>query len=200
MLETKNNKEIIDAEAVEISPAKSITKDFIFNLDWNDIGPCVLRCDNGENTALTKTAATICRRRFKPADIVLISVLDEDEEGEAGIAFTSKGLYYWDEDDTFVFDVNYADIASVDYDEDSVKLILSKKDPAPDSPELEAELETLNSFLKIANMSKLARTLSGEIKHLPCVGSDTSLDDDEVCEYARNLYNFISDIVDELHG
>ena len=45
---------------------------------------------------------------------------DNDYDGEAGIAFTSKAMYYWLEGDDFRCEIKYDEIASVDFDEESI--------------------------------------------------------------------------------
>lgn len=66
------------------------------------------------------TAVSVCRRRFKTSDLILLVVLDEEEKGEAGIAFTRTGIYHWKEKEEFVGGVLYDQIQTLDYDEENV--------------------------------------------------------------------------------
>ncbi len=190
--------------------AATLTREDILALDWKDIGELVLSPESECFNAYARTAATICRRAFKPADVILISVLDEDGEGETGIAFTTRGIYYWDED--MHTGVNYSDIAGVDYDDDSVIVTLKQTSPSA-SPEL-ADCRSLSDLEKalrkdsstvltadiIAKISPLFPKKRSDLFCIPCVGEENDLDEDEIREYARALYNFICDITDSLNG
>ncbi len=187
----------------------ALTPEDILGLDWKDIGEFVLSPESECFKAYARTAATICRRAFKPADVILISVLDEDGEGETGIAFTSDGLYYWDED--MHNGVKYSDIDDVDYDDDSVRLTL-KQTASESSPELSEcrSLSDLEKALKndkstaltadiISAISPLFPKKKSNLFCIPCVGEDNNLEEEEIREYARALYNFICDITDSLN-
>ena len=190
--------------------AATLTREDILALDWKDIGELVFSPESECFNAYARTAAAICRRAFRPADVVLISVLDEDGEGETGIAFTTDGIYYWDED---MHDgVKYSDIAAVDYDDDSVRVTLKQKNPES-SPALAdcRSLSELEEALRKDNRTVLTADIISAISPLfpkkrsdlfciPCVGEDNDLDEDEIREYARELYNFICDIIDSLNG
>ncbi len=85
----------------------------------NGLGSCILTFSQiSDDLAVTATA--ICRRRFNRDDIVVMSVLDRDEEGEAGIVFTEKGIYHWLENEQFVAEIPYDQIGAVGYQGDSV--------------------------------------------------------------------------------
>lgn len=100
---------------------------FILSCDTNKLGDCVVR--GSQITAdLSNTATAICRRRFKASEIILMVVLDRDEEGEAGIVFTEKGIYHWLEDEEFVFGLTYEEIGAFGYQGDSVILTTSDDD------------------------------------------------------------------------
>lgn len=68
-------------------------------------------------------AVSICRRRFKRSDIVLMVALDKDVEGERGIVFTKDRLYCWEEDEDYRGDVAYIDIEDVTYDKESLTIV-----------------------------------------------------------------------------
>lgn len=94
-------------------------KRILLEHDFIAIGEYVL-ADSRISRELAVSVAAICRRRFKATDIVVLDILDEKEEGEAGIAFTEKGIYCWEEDETFVAEILYSNIAAVDYEEEYV--------------------------------------------------------------------------------
>ena len=116
-------QEVLGLADVDLENASAIKK-FLLTGNYSEIGGYVLA-----GTSITRklaiTAVSVCRRRFKTEDIVLLVLLDEDEEGEAGIVFTEKGIYQWQEDEEFVAEVRYDAIQSVDYDEENV-LITTK--------------------------------------------------------------------------
>lgn len=109
------------------SLSASPLKKFILSCDTNKLGDCVLR-GSQITMELTNAATAICRRRFKWDEIILMVVLDRNEEGEAGIAFTEKGIYHWLEDEEFVFGLTYEEIDAVGYQGDSVILTTSDDD------------------------------------------------------------------------
>jgi hypothetical protein len=189
-----------------ITATATLTREDILALDWKEIGEFVLSPESECFKAFARTAATICRRAFKPADVILISVLDEDGEGETGIAFTTNGIYYWD-DDTHT-GVKYSDIADVDYDDDSVRLTLKQKNPesSPEPADCRS-LSDLEKALRKDNTNALTADIISAISPLfpkkrsdlfciPCVGEDNDLEEEEIRQYARELYNFICDIVE----
>ena len=90
----------------------------ILSSNYGDIGECVV-AGARISRQLATTAVSICRRRFKAEDLILLVLLDEEEEGEAGIAFTEIGIYYWREDEEFVAEIPYESIQAVDYDEEN---------------------------------------------------------------------------------
>ena len=87
-------------------------REFIFALDSDHIGNCVLKGAR-ITQEIGNTATAVCKRRFKWQDMIVLIALDGDEEGEAGILFTEKGIYHWLEDDEFVAEVLYEDIGAV---------------------------------------------------------------------------------------
>jgi len=99
-------------------------KKFLLEKGSNRIGVCVRRgIEIPENWMLAATS--ICKRRFRWQDIIWMVALDEEEEGEAGIVFTEKGIYHWLEEENFVEEVLYDDISSVEYIEKHVVLTLA---------------------------------------------------------------------------
>ncbi len=118
------SKYLTKMELVEGSPFR----EFIFVLDSEHIGSCVLKGARLSRD-FGNTATAICKRRFKWQDMVVMVVLDEAEEGEAGIVFTEKGIYHWREDEEFVAEVLYEDIAAIGYQGDSV--IITEHDDTP---------------------------------------------------------------------
>lgn len=109
----KKTQESVDSS--DYSPLKKM----ILGSNYGNIGKYVV-ANMQLSQHLGNTAVSICRRRFKTSDLVLIDVLDEEEEGEAGIAFTEKGIYCWEEDESFVAEIRYDNIAEVDYDDENV--------------------------------------------------------------------------------
>lgn len=103
-------------------------REFIFALDSDHIGSCVLRGAR-ITQEIGNTATAICKRRFKWQDMIVLIALDEDEEGEAGIAFTEKGIYHWLEGDEFVAEVPYEDIGAVGYQGNYI--IITRQDDSP---------------------------------------------------------------------
>lgn len=183
-------------------PEGRVSRDFLLEHGANEIGYCVINCDDSSMPAFARTASTICRRRFRPQDVVLISVLDEEEEGNAGIAFTTDAIYYWEEDDNFVFSVRYSDIRNVDYDSNGVRIILGS-----DSESAHDDAERDKSVL----FGKVLRQFEGQTerdlsfarkcnKLLPCASEEWNLDEEEEQGYIRTMYNFIADIVDEVNA
>ena len=112
------------ADLVETGPFR----EFIFSLDSDRIGSCVLKGAR-ITQEIGNTATAICKRRFKWQDMIVLIALDEDEEGEAGIAFTEKGIYHWLEGDEFVAEVTYEDIGAVGYQGDYI--IITRQDDSP---------------------------------------------------------------------
>lgn len=103
-------------------------REFIFALDSEHIGGCVLRGAR-ITQELGNTATAICKRRFKGQDIIVAVLLDEAEEGEVGIVFTEKGIYHWLEGDEFVAEVLYEDIGAVGYQGNYI--IITRQDDSP---------------------------------------------------------------------
>ena len=115
VVDTSLSKYLTKMELVEGSPFR----EFIFSLDSDHIGSCVIK-GSRLSRDFGNTATAVCKRRFKWQDMVVMVVLDEEEEGEAGIVFTEKGIYHWKEDEEFVGEILYEDIAAVGYQGDSV--------------------------------------------------------------------------------
>ena len=103
-------------------------REFIFALDSDRIGGCVLK-GNRITQEIGNTATAICKRRCKWQDMIVLIVLDEEEEGEAGIVFTEKGIYHWLEGDEFVAEVTYEDIGAVGYQGNYI--IITRQDDSP---------------------------------------------------------------------
>ncbi len=118
------NKFLAKMDLVEGSPFR----EFIFALDSDRIGGCVLKGAR-ITQEIGNTATAVCKRRFKWQDMIVLIALDEDEEGEAGIAFTEKGIYHWLEKDEFVAEVLYEDIGAVGYQGDYI--IITRQDDSP---------------------------------------------------------------------
>ena len=118
------NKFLAKMDMVEGSPFR----EFIFGLDSDRIGSCVLKGDR-ITQEIGNTATAVCKRRFKWQDMIVLIALDGDEEGEAGILFTEKGIYHWLEDDEFVAEVTYEDIGAVGYQGNYI--IITRQDDSP---------------------------------------------------------------------
>lgn len=122
-------------DAMDVSVSKFLAKadlvdggpfrEFIFSLDSEHIGSCVLKGAR-ITQEIGNTATAVCKRRFKWQDMIVLITLDEDEEGEAGILFTEKGIYHWLENDEFVAEVLYDDIGAVGYQGDYI--IITRQD------------------------------------------------------------------------
>lgn len=97
-------------------------KSAILGCYLDEISRCVLTGDDITREHAI-AAVSICKRKFKIEDIVLMVALDEAEEGESGIAFTEKGIYYWLEDEGFVADIPYGSIKEIDFDQENVIII-----------------------------------------------------------------------------
>lgn len=110
-------KELAAQEKLDLENASPLRK-FILSSDYSAIGNCVV-AGSLLSKSLATTATSICRRRFKADDIILMILLDEEEEGEAGIAFTEMGIYCWEEEEEFLAEIMYDSIRDVDYDEES---------------------------------------------------------------------------------
>ena len=123
-VDAKVNNFLSKVDLVEGGPFR----DFIFCLDSEHIGACVLKGAR-LSQELGNTATAVCRRRFKCQDIIVMDVLDEEEEGEAGIVFTEKGIYHWLEGEEFVAEVPYDDIGAVGYCGDEI--IITRMDDSP---------------------------------------------------------------------
>lgn len=72
------------------------------------------------------SAVSICRRRFKEEDIILMNVLDDEQQGEIGIVLTEEGCFVWNE--KFLFNFNYKDIESVDYNDEDMEVYVKAND------------------------------------------------------------------------
>lgn len=73
-------------------------------------------------------ALAICRRAFKASDVRMLVVLDENHEGEKGIAFTEKKLYVWNGEDEERIEVTYGEVDNLDYGEDCIMIACGEKD------------------------------------------------------------------------
>lgn len=89
------------------------------------LGECVF-IGEGIPDDIVLAAISICRRRFKEKDIVLLDVLDSAEEGEIGIVLTEEACFVWNEELQFSF--AYEDIESVDYSDEFMEVYVSTKD------------------------------------------------------------------------
>ncbi len=154
-----------------------IPEDELGRLYWKEIGSAVVTYGDRDFPDLAYKAATICRRRFKPRDVYVISNLDEGLIGESGIAFTENGLYYWAEEDHYIYGILYRDIAEVDYNSTGVLLTVSGESKS----DMVAE--------KVDAPVKTIRTL-------PCVSDNDPRAATNRMYYIRGMYNFISAIVD----
>ena len=182
----------------EIVKNSSISKEFILEHAGNGLGAAVYTCEEAAISEYARKAATICRRRFRPEDVLFISVLDEEEKGDAGVAFTSKGIYCWEEDDSFTFSVEYPDILNVDYDSNGVRVMFNQ-DPARFAASGVGDKRIGGFLTRIAdNISEMQERTFSRI--IPCVCYDNDLDEEEEKEYIREMYNFISDIVEEINS
>lgn len=154
-----------------------IPEDELGRLYWKEIGSAVVTYGDRDFPELAYKAATICRRRFKPRDAYIISKLDERLLGEAGIAFTENALYYWSEEDHYMYKILYRDIAEVDYDSTGILL-------------------TVSGESKSAMVVEKADSPVKTIRTLPCVSDSDLRAAANRMYYIRGMYNFISDIVD----
>lgn len=123
-MDKKVNQFLAKVDLVEGGPFR----DFIFGLDSENIGSCVLKGAR-ITQEIGNTATAICKRRFKWQEMIVLVALDENEEGEAGIVFTEKGIYHWLEGDEFVAEVTYEDIGAVGYCGDEI--IITRMDDSP---------------------------------------------------------------------
>lgn len=94
-------------------------QDFILGSNYQTISECVYEASD-ITEALALAATSICRRRFKKQDMIIMVVLDDCAEGESGIVFTQDKLFYWEMDEEFRGEIAYEDISDVDYDKTSV--------------------------------------------------------------------------------
>jgi hypothetical protein len=154
-----------------------IPEDELGRLYWKEIGPAVVTCGDRDFPELAYKAATICRRRFRPCDAYIISKLDERLLGETGIAFTENALYYWTEEDHFIYGILYMDIANVDYDPNGVLL-------------------TVSGESEIAMLAEKEEAPVRTIRTLPCVSDCDPCAAMNRMYFIRGMYNFIADIID----
>lgn len=192
MLE-KNNEiiaggaKMIEEMEKERATVKAVSKEFMLDLVHDGLAYSLFTCNDEAIGEYAKTAATICRRRFKPKDVVLMYMLDEDCEGNAGIAFTTEGIFRWDENDHFVFGIRYDEIKKIDYDSNGVKI--------------NAPVREVTATRSIFDMGRVSGNGSGnETRIIPCACLDWELDDEEEQEYIREMYNFVADIFDEINS
>lgn len=89
-------------------------REIIKSYDYDKIGETVMELADARDDIII-AAVSLCRRRFRKNDIILIDVLDEENEGSIGVVFTEDALYHWNE--SFQFSVKYADIVDVDFDD-----------------------------------------------------------------------------------
>lgn len=190
-MEVMNGYDAEDAgrKVIGANRGGKVTKEFL--LEHGDgVSYSMVTCNDEAMKHMARKAATICRRRFKPQDVVLLCLLDEDEEGDAGVAFTTEGIFCWEEDDIFQYYILYSDIKSVDYDSNGVRIIFDEKDSL-----------RISSFLSQMAVNVYEgdnkRITSGCVT-LPCVCYEIGLDEEEEKEYIREMYNFIADIIDSL--
>ena len=154
-----------------------IPEDELGRLYWKEIGSAIVTYGDRDFPELAYKAATICRRRFKPRDAYIISKLDAGLIGESGIAFTENGLYFWAEEDHYMYGILYRDVAEVDYDSTGVLLSVS------------GESESAMVVEKADSPVKTIRTL-------PCVSDSDPRTAANRMYYIRGMYNFIADIID----
>ncbi len=142
---------------------------------------------------LAKKASIICRRRFRPDEVLATVALDEEHEGEAGLVFTDHGIFAWESDDTFRFAVRYSDIVDTDYNGAGVTII-KKSVEGDELKERVASFPLLKGF--VDNLA-----LDSD-RFLIYMETDDD-DDDEESPYIgiyRELYAFITDIVQYVRG
>lgn len=105
---------------------KRVSKEFLLERAGKSIGEAVYTGEEENMKEYARKAATICRRRFNSQDVAVMSLLDEEQEGDAGIAFTEQGAFYWEDDDNFIFGFDYSDVSAIDYDSNGVKITLKE--------------------------------------------------------------------------
>ena len=156
---------------------QSLSREFILERA-KGLASEMMTCEDDRLKDYAFKASTITRRRFKPDDVVMLRFLDEEEEGDAGLAFTTAGIYCWEEDDRYSFGVRYEDILSVDYDEDGVILHVNENDR-----------DGSNVFGMILNGDRDSIVI-------PCETED----DDEKISEIRRMYNLLADLVEKAGG
>lgn len=143
---------------------------------------------------LAKKASIICRRRFRPDEVLATVSLDEGKEGEAGLVVTGKGLFAWTAEDTFRFGLDFQNIIGTDYNGAGVKIITKPADERPtiDTTPLPKGIGTfLNNIIS-----------QGDEHMLYFETDDEDYDDEDedgYLDYYRELYAFITDIVTYAH-
>ena len=162
----------------------------LLDMNWKEIGVSVTEPRDREYRELAYKVATICRRSFFAYDAVLISRLDAQLNGDAGIAFTSNAIYYWTEGDVFGFMILYKDIEEVDYSPEGV-LITVAGESAEQMRKVSAAVPNVSVKAEAGNEPEPFKA----IRTLYCTGSAAAQGADTV-NIIRNMYNFIADIVD----
>ena len=56
----------------------------------------------------------------------MMNVLDDEQQGEIGIVLTEEGCFVWNE--KFLFNFNYKDIESVDYNDEDMEVYVKAND------------------------------------------------------------------------
>lgn len=180
----------------------------LLDMNWKEIGTAVVEPRDREFRELAYKAATICRRRFCVYEAVLISKLDREAAGDAGICFTANAIYCWTEGDTFGYRIFYRDIEEVDYSPDGVLLTVAGESakemrkctdsdsskPGGDSPSPGGDSPSPGGA-QTAPADDAAAPLK-IIRTLYCAGDADSTAGPDRMMVTRNMYNFISDIVD----
>lgn len=163
------------------SSLKQIENESILNLDYTAITPKVLSHEQIPSE-MAKKASAICRCRFKPCDILLLCLLDENSEGDSGIVFTNTVLYFWSENDCFRQEVQYSTIAGIEYDSEGI-LIRLKGDSQIEQPVLNNAFQMLLKNLPTPNQIRMS-----------CYSED--VDPDDGISHIRNMYLFLNGILE----
>lgn len=91
---------------------------YIRGLNYESIADSVFAGTISEDILVNITA--VCRRCFKKQDVILFVDLDTDEEYEAGIVFTEKGIFSWTDSGMEIEEISYESITQVDFDDEDI--------------------------------------------------------------------------------
>ena len=96
-----------------------LTMDELSTLQYKDIAENVYTVEELSPDVI-EIAVSVCRRKFKKKDILLMVINDDDQEGYAGFVFTPESIISWTGEGCKANVIPYESIQDVDYEGENV--------------------------------------------------------------------------------